>query len=151
VKVGIGTSSPLDKLDVNGDIRIGTGTTGCVKDRDGTVITGTCASDVRLKRNIEPFAPVLQALVQLQPVHFDWSALEHPELNLGNTRSFGLIAQEVETVLPELVTEDERGFKAVKYNQLPLYLLQAIREVKAQNDYLATELDKLRRTVNGKQ
>jgi hypothetical protein len=66
-----------------------------------------------------------------------------------------LIAQDVEKVMPELVTQDDRSFKAVKYSQLPLLLLQAVRELKAENDNLREEmklqgrqLEELRRGLN---
>jgi hypothetical protein len=135
VNVGIGASTiPTDKLDVPGNIRVGTGTTGCVRDRDSTIIAGTCSSDMRLKRNVESFGAVLDKLTQVRPVYFDWRADEFPDFHLGRARSYGLIAQEVEQLLPELVTEDEQGFKAVKYSQLPLLLLQALRELKAESD-----------------
>src|SRR5258705_12184243 len=68
--VGVGTTAPADKLQVNGDIRVGSGTTGCVKDANGTVIAGTCSSDLRLKKSITPFPQLLNKLVQLQPVNF---------------------------------------------------------------------------------
>lgn len=138
--VGMGTSTPADKLDVNGDIRVGTGTTGCVKDSDGTTIAGTCSSDGRFKKNITPFAPALKAVSRLQPVHFDWRSQEFPNKHFGAARSFGLIAQDVEVVLPELVTTDADGYKAVKYNQLPLYMLQAIKDLKSENDALKVQL-----------
>ena len=136
VKVGIGNSAPLDKLHVSGDIRIGTGTTGCVKDANGTVIAGTCSSDARLKRAIVPFAHLLDKLAQLQPVQFYWRADEFKERHFGTKPSFGLIAQEVEKVMPELVSEDEQGYKAVNYSKLPLLTLQAIKELKQENDTL---------------
>lgn len=134
--VGIGTSSPADRLDVDGDIRVGTGTNGCVKDSDGTTIAGACSSDRRFKKNVTPFSSVLGSLSQLQPVHFDWRADEFPDKRFGSARSFGLIAQDVEAVLPEMVTTDDRGYKVVRYHQLPLYMLQAIKELKAENDLL---------------
>lgn len=134
--VGIGTSIPADKLDVAADIRVGNGTTGCVKDADGTVIAGTCASDARFKKNITPFSNALNELTQLQPVRFDWRADEFPDRHFGAVRSFGLVAQDVEAVLPELVVTDSEGFKGVKYSELPLYLVQAVKELKAQNDAL---------------
>ena len=137
--VGIGIS-PLDKLHVYGDVRVGTGYTGCVKDADGTVIAGTCSSDRRLKTNIHPFPQLLDKLVRLTPVHFSWKSAEYPELHLGTSQSFGLIAQEVEEVFPELVTQDPQGWKAVKYNQLPFLMLQGIRELRAENDKLKEQM-----------
>jgi endosialidase-like protein len=138
--VGIGTPTPYDKLHVAGDIRVGTDTTGCIKDADATVIAGTCSSDARLTKNITPFASALGSLTQLQPVYFDWRAEEFPERHLGNTRSFGLIAQDVEAVLPELVTTDAEGYKAVKYGELPFYMLQAIKDLKVENELLKQQL-----------
>jgi hypothetical protein len=122
------------------NIQVGAGTTGCVVDRDSTIIAGTCASDARLKKDIEPFEPLLDKVLQLRPVHFDWRAEEYPERGFGASRSYGLIAQDVEAVLPELVTEDAEGYKAVRYSKLPLLLLQALRELKAENDGLGEQL-----------
>jgi hypothetical protein len=151
-RLGIGSPAapdpPLDLLHVQGgDIRVGTGMTGCVKDNDGTVIAGTCPSDARLKQDVEPFPALLGKLAQLQPVHFTWKAQEYPEYGLGSARSFGLIAQEVERVLPELVTQDPRGFKAVRYNELALMLLQAIKELNAQNEQQAQAIRALQQRI----
>ncbi len=139
-KVGIGKTAVTDSLEVAGDIRVGAGSTGCVKDNDATVIAGTCSSDERLKRDIEPFPSLLEDVAQLQPVHFRWRADDYPERGLGRSRSFGLIAQDVEKVFPEMVTRDEKGFAAVRYNELPLVLLQAVRELKEEKDALKREL-----------
>ncbi len=138
--VGIGTSGPDDKLHVAGDIRVGTGLVGCVKDANGSVIAGVCASDRRLKQGVTPFTRSLEAVARLQPVSFNWRADEFSERHFGSTRSFGLIAQDVEAVLPELVTTDAEGYKAVKYNQLPFYMLQAIKDLKAEKDALKQQL-----------
>ena len=100
-------------------------------------------SDARLKKNIEPFAPVLDKLAQLQPVSFEYRADEFPELQLDSGPKKGLIAQEVEKVLPELVTQGGQ-FKGVKYDQLPMLLLQAIRELKATKDNMEEQLQQLR-------
>jgi hypothetical protein len=110
------------------------GTNGCIQGFGGAPIAGTCSSDARLKQNIEQFPPVLDKISQLQPVTYDWRAEEHPEYHFGNERTTGLIAQEVEKVFPNMVATDERGYKAVNYSQLPLLLLQAIRELKANSD-----------------
>jgi hypothetical protein len=45
---------------------------------------------------------------------------EYPSRRFGESQSFGLIAQEVEQVMPELVTEDEEGMKAINYSKLPI-------------------------------
>jgi hypothetical protein len=148
-RVGIGTIVPANLLDVSGDIRVGTGLTGCVLDNDGTVIAGACASDARLKRDVTPFAPALEPLTRLQPVNFYWRADEFPARAFGDRESFGLVAQEVERVLPELVTVDEDGYKAVNYSKLPLLAIQAIKELKAKNDALEARLEALERRWNG--
>ena len=127
--VGIGTDTPRDLLEVNGELRVA----DCVKNAAGTQIAGTCPSDERLKTNIEPFSPLLSGLVRLQPVHFDWRAVEYPDYHFGSERGYGLIAQQVEQVFPELISRDKNGFKAVNYSELPLLLLQAIRELDAAN------------------
>ena len=127
--VGVGTDTPRDLLEVNGELRVA----DCVKNAAGTQIAGTCPSDERLKTNIEPFAPLLPQLVRLQPVHFDWRTVEYPDYHFGTSRSYGLIAQDVEQVFPELVSRDKNGFEAVNYSELPLLLLQAIRDLNAEN------------------
>jgi hypothetical protein len=138
--VGIGTLTPANLLDVNGDIRIGAGATGCVLDSDGTAIAGTCSSDLRLKRDSRVFAAMLDKVAGLQPVTFKWRAAEFPERGFGSRESYGLIAQEVEAVLPDLVVTGEDGFKAVNYSKLSLLAIQAIKELKEKNDALERRL-----------
>jgi hypothetical protein len=97
-------------------------------------------SDVRFKVNVEPFSPVLAKISRLQPVHYDWRVDEYPEFQFPSTRTSGLIAQEVENIFPGMVSEDSRGFKRVNYGELPIMMLQAIRELKAENDNLREQL-----------
>jgi hypothetical protein len=148
--VGIGTFDDIptiaDKLQVFGDIRIGTtGTNGCIKDFSGTGILGTCASDRRFKRDITPFGPVLGSLTALQPVHYFWRAADFPNQHFGESRAYGLIAQDVEQILPELVETGADGFKAVNYSKLPLLTIQAVKELKAENDALKQRVTELER------
>jgi hypothetical protein len=164
VSVGIGTTTPADRLDVNGDIRVGDiDTNGCLKNNNGGTIVGTCSSDLRFKRNLQPFGPVLNRVTRLQPFYFFWRAAEFPDKRFGNEREVGLVAQQVEQVMPELVTTDKDGYQMVDYSKLPLITLQALKELKAQNDSLqqqnaATQkensalkarLDRLERSIKG--
>jgi hypothetical protein len=133
-----------DKLHVFGDIRVGTtGTNGCIKDFSGTGIVGTCSSDRRLKKDITPFEPVLNQLAALQPVHYFWRTSEFPERHFGNLRADGLIAQDVERVLPQLVETESDGYKAINYGKLPLLTIEAVKELKAQNETLTAQINGL--------
>jgi hypothetical protein len=154
--VGIGVTTPARRLDVNGIVRVGAtgGTIGCVEDRDGTVIAGTCASDLRFKRDVKPFGTILGNFAKLKPVTYFWRADEFSDQHFGRRQSFGLIAQDVEKLFPDLVTVDEKGYKAVNYSKLPLYTVQAVTELKLENDSLRarleqqqSEIDELKRLV----
>jgi hypothetical protein len=150
--VGIGTFTEFptitDKLHVFGDIRMGTsGTNGCLKDFAGTALAGTCVSDRRFKRDITPFGPALDRLTALQPVNYFWRASEFPNRQFGDSQTYGLIAQDVEEVLPDLVVTGEDGFKSVDYTRLPLLTIQAVKELKAENDGLRQRVDELERML----
>ena len=138
-----------DKLQVYGDIRVGTsGTNGCIKDFSGAGIIGVCSSDRRLKKDITRFAPMLDKVTALQPVHYFWRADAFPDRHFGDSQAAGLIAQDVEQVLPELVATDSDGYKAVDYSKLPLLTIQAMKELKAENDELKREVAELKRLMN---
>ena len=136
-------------MQVFGDIRVGTtGTNGCIKNFAGTGLIGICSSDRRFKKDITPFSPVLNQLTALQPVHYFWRAADFPQQHFGDSRAYGLIAQDVEDVLPELVVTGEDGFKAVDYTKLPLLTIQAVKELKAENDELKAGNEALKQRVD---
>jgi hypothetical protein len=150
--VGIGDFTEIptitDKLQVFGDIRVGTtGTNGCLKNFAGTQLAGTCVSDRRYKRDITPFGPALGSLTALQPVHYFWRAADFPAQGFGQSQAYGLIAQDVEHILPELVVTGADGFKAVDYSKLPLLTIQAVKELKAENDALKRRTEELEQVV----
>jgi len=143
-----GIPTATDKLQVFGDIRVGTsGTNGCIKNFSGAGIMGVCSSDRRLKKNITPFAPMLDKVTALQPVHYFWRAAEFPDRHFGDSQAAGLIAQDVEQVLPELVATDSDGYKAVDYSKLPLLTIQAMKELKTENDARKAENEELKQRV----
>ena len=145
--VGMGTTAPTVKLDVNGNARIrsiGSGAyTGVVnRTSDGTLTTAT--SDVRMKENIQTLTDGLDKIMQLRGVSFTWKS--NPEYG---TR-VGLIAQEVEEVIPELVfTNPTDGYKGVNYAEMNAVLIEAvkeqqklIRDLKDENDRLKTSSER---------
>ena len=91
------------------------------------------ASDENLKTNIRTIEDPLAKVVQIRGVNFDWKETQRPAL--------GVIAQEVEKVLPELVTDN--GTKTVNYNGLIGLLIETVKEQQKQIDTLSERLSKL--------
>ena len=146
-----GTPTAADRLQVFGDIRVGdSGTNGCLKNFAGTQLTGTCVSDRRFKKNITPFGSALSQLTALQPVHFYWRAAEFPDRHFGEAQAYGLIAQDVEQVLPELVVTGKDGFKQVDYAKLPLLTIQAVKELKERVAELERLIQEMRAMTPGR-
>ncbi len=142
--LGIGTNTALtDKLHIFGDVRIGTtGTDGCLKRFDGTALAGTCSSDERFKKDIKPIENVLDKLSKLRPVTFRMKSDEFPEYAFGSGMSYGLIAQEVEQLFPDLVETDKNGYKMVKYGpELTMLALSGIRELYSEIHLLKDSMD----------
>jgi hypothetical protein len=123
--IGIGTSSPTNKLTVNDQ------NTNSVARFDGpggtqcTIITGTglsCTSDARLKNSIQSIPSGLEAVTKLNPVTFKWNA---------GAENFqpGFVAQEVEQIFPSLVTTNADGFKSLHQQGLTPYIVKSIQEL----------------------
>jgi hypothetical protein len=106
--VGIGTVSPSYKLDVDGTIYA-----------SGDVIM---FSDERKKTHIETIPNALEKVLQLRGVTFN-------KLDDDNRRHSGVIAQEVEKVLPEVVYTAEDDTKSVAYGNMIGLLIEAIKEL----------------------
>jgi len=89
-------------------------------------------SDVSLKTNISTFENPLDVLSSLRGVAFDW---------IDNGKSeIGVIAQEVEKVLPELVSTNKEGIKSVKYGNLVAVLIEAVKDQQSQINELKSKL-----------
>lgn len=97
------------------------------------------SSDYRLKDNIINIANSLQKVSELRGVSFNWN----DKLQSVHTgEDVGVIAQDVELVIPSAVTERENGYKAVKYEKIIPLLIEAIKELKAEVDTLKDMLNK---------
>jgi hypothetical protein len=86
------------------------------------------SSDARLKDNITPIENALSKVLTLSGVKWDWNENASPEVR-ANVPNVGLIAQEVQQVLPEVVTERKDGYLALDYNKLIGLLVEAIKEL----------------------
>ncbi len=101
-------------------------------------ITAYYSSDERLKENITNIKEPLQKLSYINGVEFDWLPIEGIHSNEGH--DVGVIAQEIEKVLPELVTDRENGYKAVRYEKIVALLIEAVKEQQLQIDELKSKL-----------
>jgi len=88
-------------------------------------------SDGRLKKNITAIESALSKVLSLQGVTYDWRREEFPERNFLVGKQYGLIAQELERIIPELVDTDEEGWKSIEYSHLVPVLIEAIKEQQA--------------------
>ena len=83
-------------------------------------------SDATLKTNVETLTGSLDAVKSLRGVSFDWIENGGSEV--------GVIAQEVEDVLPDVVNTNEDSIKSVKYGNMVAVLIEAMKEQQAQID-----------------
>jgi len=98
-------------------------------------------SDIRLKKNISPIANALNKVTQMQGVHFNWKTDEYPDKHFSKGKQTGLIAQEVEKILPELVHTDKEGYKSVSYDKITAVLIEAVKELKAEHQTKIKQLE----------
>jgi hypothetical protein len=174
--VGIGTTTPGRKLDVNGTILLSgsfpnvEGSTNlsltAIADNTGTLgfntvtgnflltrmtianngnITGTygnyhVASDIRLKKDVVTIPDALEKVLLLRGVNYRWKDGSDNE-----SLQMGMIAQEVEKVIPQVVhtTDDEMKTKAIEYQYLVGLLVEATKEQQTQAEQLKAENEKL--------
>lgn len=130
--VGIGINAPTTKLYVNGDITANS-------------IAGT--SDLRFKTNVRSISSPLEKVKSLRGVYFNWDQKSFPDKNFSDKTELGFIAQEVEKVLPEVVSKDKTTdeYLSVKYDKVVALLVEAIKEQQKQIDSLKSQVKKLKR------
>lgn len=108
----VGVSSTVGRIDASNDI------------------VAYSTSDIHLKENIHPIENALYKVSLISGNTFDWKS--DPELTILHGfegRDVGVIAQEIESILPEVVTTRDSGYKAVKYEKLVPLLIEAIKEL----------------------
>ena len=139
--VGIGATSPSQRLFVSGNAKVNTSlgvgvnpnaTSGRIDASNDVVAYST--SDIRLKDNIKTIDKALNKVNEIQGIEFDW--IEKQEVHGNSGHDIGVIAQEIEKVLPDVVTTRDNGYKAVKYEKIVPLLIEAIKDLSKQVDGL---------------
>ena len=90
-------------------------------------------SDATLKTNVETLTGSLDAVKSLRGVSYDWIESGGSEV--------GVIAQEVEAVLPDVVSTNDEGIKSVKYGNMVAVLIEAIKEQQLRIEALKAQLN----------
>ena len=122
-----GASSTVAGIDASGNGRF-----------EGDVVAFS-ASDKRLKDNIKPIENALEKVNKISGVEFDWNS--NQDTYAEGMHDIGVIAQEIEEVIPEVVKTRDNGYKAVKYEKIVPLLIEAIKEQQ-------TQIDELKKLIN---
>ena len=100
-------------------------------------ITAFQVSDKSLKQNISNIENAVDKVSKINGVYYNWTKeAREKHKHFGKEKEVGVIAQEVEKVLPEIVATREDGTKAVKYERLCALLIESIKELKKEIDIL---------------
>jgi hypothetical protein len=121
-------------------------------------------SDARLKENVASLDYGLETVQQLNPVRFNWTEsldlpvpgtsetrVVQPRRALGSQDEIGLLAQDVEKVVPEIVADDPNGLKRVSYDKLVPVLIKAVQELAHENQQLRSDLNELKGRLDAPQ
>ena len=125
-----GAGNPAQELQVTGD-GVFTGN-----------ITAYYSSDISLKDNIRPIESAIFKVKQIRGVTFDWNEKSN-KLQQEKGHDVGLIAQEVEKVLPEVIQIRKDGIKAISYEKVVPLLVEAIKEQQVTIENLTKRIELL--------
>ena len=162
----IGSTNVWGRLYYNSSSKFNATNTGATVTGTLVATAFTYSSDERLKKDVSTLESSLDKIAKLRGVNFTWKDNhERPEglrirrdhvageedrdateeeANIEKGVQVGLIAQEVEKVFPELINVEEgTGRKSVKYGNLVAPLIEAVKELKTQNEELRARIDAL--------
>ncbi len=132
---GLGIQNPVTNLHVIGNI-LATGTI-------------TPPSDRRYKKEIKTLESSLDKVLQLRGVNYYMNTEEFPDYKFSEELQIGFIAQEVETILPELVVTHSDGYKSMDYMKVTPLLVEAVKEQQEIIEGLRKELEQVKATSTG--
>jgi len=128
-RLGIGNESPTEALDVTGNIK---------SSQTVSAVDFNTTSDATLKTDISTIENAIELVSSIRGVRFTWKERLTPSL--------GVIAQEVESVIPELVTDGDP--KQVNYNGLIGVLVESVKELNTQVNDLKAENENIKETLS---
>ena len=148
--IGLFQANPRYRLDVSGSARVQSGslavgtatpsvTIGRIDASNDVVAFST--SDINFKTNLSPISGAIDRITQISGYEFDW--IPNQEHHGFEGRDIGVIAQEIEKVLPQVVTTRASGYKGVKYEKIVPLLIQAIKEQQKQIEDLQNQINYL--------
>ena len=124
--VGMAASATAGRIDASGDV------------------VAYSTSDKNFKENITPIENPIEKIRMISGNTYDWKA-DMKEFHGFEGNDVGVIAQEIEAVLPQLVTTRETGYKAVKYDKLVALLIEGIKEQQQNIDNLTIQVEELKK------
>lgn len=109
----------------------GGGPTNLVLQANGNVCSYgsfVSCSDERFKKNVRPIELAIDKLSRLDAITYNWDTEKYAQRFIDNRTQCGFMAQQMEMVIPEVVSEDKDGYKAIDYPKLTPYIVEAIKE-----------------------
>ena len=110
------------------------------------------SSDERLKTNIETIENSIGILKKIRGVRFNWNELAKSINNNVDLekKELGVIAQELENEIPEVLKEGLSGYKAVRYEKITPLLIECIKKQQEQIEKLGNDIEELKTIVQNK-
>jgi len=149
----INDTIPFFVTGTTGSIYVGTWTANALNVTGGFNATGNAivngsmtalyydhTSDVRLKTDIHPVDNALDRLLAIRGVEFKWKK--------DGRSDMGVVAQDVAQTFPSVVHTNKAGMKSVEYDSLVAPLIEAVRELKTENDGLSAEVSAVKAEID---
>ena len=132
--VGIGTTSPVYKLSVNGPIHS---------------MANIFISDKKFKKNITDIRKPLETVLKLNGKKYNWKVKEFEQYDFSDRKQIGFIAQEVKKIIPEIVYIDKKsGEYSMNYSAIIPLLVEAIKEQQNQITLLENKISDIKKVSN---